>query len=76
MNSSSLATICGTPLLSRAAKRWQQLGTGAASALAFITDAFQGGAMAAVATAPVTPDHMFTDHYPIRLGPSSCRPPA
>jgi len=73
MNSSSLATICGTTLLSRAAKRWQQFATGAVSALVFITDAFQGGA---IAMAPVTTDRMVTDHYPLRLGPSSCRPPA
>jgi hypothetical protein len=75
MNSISLAAICGTTLLSPAAKRWQQLVTGSRTALAFLAGAFQGGAMAAVALVPVTTDRMVTDHYPIRLGPSSCRPP-
>ncbi len=73
MNSSSLTTICGANLLSRAAKRWQQLRADVVASFAFLTE-IQGGA-AAFAMAPVATDHMVTDHYPTRLGPSSCRPP-
>ena len=73
MNSNSLATICGTTLLSRAAKRWQQLRADLVASIAFLTE-IQGGAVA-FAMVPVTTDHMVTDHYPTRLGPSSCRPP-
>lgn len=73
MNSISLATICGTTLLSRAVKRWQQLRADVVACIAFLTE-IQGGA-AAMAMAPVATDHMVTDHYPTRLGPPSCRPP-
>ena len=72
MNSISLTVICGTTLLSRAAKRWQQLRADLMAPITFLTE-IQGGAVA-FAMAPVA-DHMVTDHYPTRLGPSSCRPP-
>lgn len=73
MNSISLATICGTTLLSPVARRWQQLRAHVVASIAFFTE-IQGGALA-FAMAPVTTDRMVTDHYPTRLGPPSCRPP-